>query len=133
MGMNRGNKRKQAQEILLRCLREGVSLPVALRVAGVPKATYYDWLKRYPAFAQAVECAEAEALSAIERVLYITALQGDTKSAMWLLSRRCPETYSLKHQPADEDYTVELYVPPDDGSVPYKIQLASQPTNGTKS
>ncbi len=132
MGMSRHKKRKQAQEILLRCLREGVSQSVALRIAGVPKATYYDWLKRYPKFREQVEQAESEALSAIERVLYITALQGDTKSAMWLLERRCPEVYNPKHQPVAEDYSIEILAPPDDGSVPYTVHLVERPTNGTK-
>ena len=90
----RADRRQQAQEILLRCLREGLSLPVALRLAQVPKSTYYDWLLRYPDFAQQVERAEAEAVAALERAALELAI-GERREGMirWLLERRCPEVY----------------------------------------
>ncbi len=128
----RRNRRQLAQQTLIRCLREGISLPVALRVAGVPKATYYDWLKRYPKFREQVEQAEANAIAHLERVAFSLAIDSeDWRAISWLLERRFPEVYNPKHQSAAEDYTVELEVAPDDGGSSYKVQLR-QPTNGTK-
>jgi len=114
----RTRSRKAKQELIIRCLLEGVSLPVALRLAGVPRSTYYDWLQRYPNFASAVEQAEASALRELELLAFERCRAGDSPMTRFLLSKRLPELYGNQPMRADDyDLIIEEIPSPQDFEV----------------
>ncbi len=120
-------------DTIVRALQAGVSQRMAIRLAGISRSCFYEWQRRFPDFAEAVVRAEADVIAHLERVAFSLAIDSeDWRAISWLLERRFPEVYSLKRQPTDGDYEVELEVAPDDGGSSYTVQLASQPTNGTK-
>lgn len=75
-------------ETILQTLRQGNTKRVAHLSAGVASSTFYEWVERYPEFADAVEKAEAEAESL--HVVNIRTHSADNwqASAWWLERRR---------------------------------------------
>lgn len=81
-------------DTIVRALQAGVSLSTALRVAGISRSCYYEWQRRFPDFAEAVEQAESEPLALLERTAFEIALsERSERMVQWLLERRCPENY----------------------------------------
>lgn len=114
----RTRSRKAKQELIVKCLREGISLPVALRLAGVPRSTYYDWLRRYPTFREATERAEAEFLGELERLAHIHCLQGNSPMLRWVLSKRLPTLYGNRAGETDDyNLVIEAIPSPQDFEV----------------
>ncbi len=115
-------------DAIVRALQSGVSLRTALTIANISRSCFYEWQRRFPAFAEAVEQAEASAIAHLERTAFELALyERSERMVQWLLERRCPEVYSPKQQ-SPEGYHIEVLAPPDDGSVPYEVHLR----NGVK-
>lgn len=88
----------------------GVSMEAAAEAAGVPRSTFFSWLKRgreegsdavYVQFAADIEAAQAIAENRLIRLIGRAATEGgpgDWRAAAWLLSRRHPERWSEKRQ-----------------------------------
>jgi transposase len=79
----------ERQEQILEAIRGGNYLETAARAAGVGKSTFYEWLERFPDFADAVESARAEA-EARNVAIIEKAAQASWQAAAWWLERSFP-------------------------------------------
>ena len=74
----------------------------AARYAAVAESTFFDWLRRYPEFSQAVEGAEAIAEMQAVSQIRLAARNGDARMALeWL--RHHPGTRADWHPAAELD------------------------------
>lgn len=80
---------------ITQALAVGAPVRVAARYGGVDPSTYYDWVKRYPAFASAVEAAENNAAMKWIDVLATAATQ-DWRAALAMLERRYPDDWGRR-------------------------------------
>jgi len=105
--------KKRLQARLLEHLANGATIASACGAAGVPRSTFYAWLKTDTAFSEQVELAQGQAIARAEQVILDAIAAGDAKTAMWWLERRCPE-YNPKRppQPEVDDYELVLEVVP---------------------
>ena len=73
--------------------RNSANVRAAAQAAGIEWSTAYKARKREPAFAEAWEMAEQEALDLIEARAVQVALSGDPHMLMFFLKTRRPEKY----------------------------------------
>ena len=69
-------------------IERGNTIRVAYTVNGVPERTFYDWVERYPQFAQAVKVAESKAESLHVGNIVREATAGQWTASAWWLERR---------------------------------------------
>ena len=79
---------KENQEAICRVLADGNTVSAACGVARIDRHTFYDWLKRYPEFAEAVKNAKSDARSAVESTLHGLATNGNLLAIMYWLGNR---------------------------------------------
>jgi len=72
----------------LRLLRDGLGRTLAASQLGVSRATLNATMARHPSFRQAVKQVERARIDNLFTGLYVAALQGDTRAAMFLMSRQ---------------------------------------------
>jgi sulfate adenylyltransferase subunit 1 (EFTu-like GTPase family) len=70
------------------------------KLAGISKDTFYEWLKQYSDFSDAVELAEKQAIESLVLRINIAAQgspteKSDWKAGAWLLERIAPEDFVL--------------------------------------
>ena len=75
---------------IITAIREGISHEGAANHGGIHKDTFYEWIKQYPDFSDAVK--EAEAASELELVSKIK-VDPSWQSKAWMLERRMPERW----------------------------------------
>lgn len=99
-------------------LKHGAFVETAVACAGIPKATFYYWMKLantkpksiYKKLLDAVEKAQAEAEA--NDLLYITKARAKNwKASAWRLERRFPQRWAPTHRPP-----VQADVDPDDST-----------------
>jgi hypothetical protein len=91
----------QVQGLILEALRRGCTYHVAGRVAGITRATLWNWLRRgrtsrtgkFRKFFDRVRTAEAEALAACAAQVMDAVRAGDAAAARWFLERRAPDEF----------------------------------------
>lgn len=83
-------------------LRGGNTRRAAAWAGGVDIDTFHEWLKRYPAFSDAVKTAEADAeLAMVERVRLASV---DTwQAAAWWLERKQKPDWSARQEQTGAD------------------------------
>ena len=96
-----GRKTKYTPETvakIVQAIKTGATYELAANFAGIGKTSFYDWLDKYPEFANAVK--EAEGAGAIELLARIRkeAAEGTWQAAAWILERRYPEMYGRQRQ-----------------------------------
>lgn len=74
----------------LRLLKEGLGRTMAATQLGISSTALKRTMSKCPAFRQAVEQVEQVRLDNLYTGLYVAALQGNTRAAMFLLSRGKP-------------------------------------------
>jgi hypothetical protein len=74
----------------LRLLRDGLGRTMAAAQLGISTTTLKRTMARCPSFRQAVEHVEQVRADNLFTGLYVAALRGDTRAAMFLLSREDP-------------------------------------------
>lgn len=93
------------QEAFFSFLKDGLSLDHAASLAGIPRSTVYDWLRRakeptasdaYRAFAAGVEVARAELERKALRSLLRAAEKGEWRAGVRLLELLDPETFGRR-------------------------------------
>ena len=60
---------------------------------GIKKSTFYNYVKDYPDFADAVERGKNKANANVENALYQSATKGNVKAQIFWLAHRRPETW----------------------------------------
>jgi hypothetical protein len=84
----------ELQKLICTLLQAGNTKKVAAEAAGIAESTFYDWMQTTPAFAAAVEKAEAEAeATLVTRVA--KAASNSWRAAAWLLERRNPDEWGI--------------------------------------
>lgn len=73
-------------DTILTAIRGGNYSETAASLAGVGKSTFYEWVEKYPDFADAVEEAKSEA-EANMVALIVTAARTSWQAAAWYLER----------------------------------------------
>jgi len=74
----------------------------AAHEAGVSHETFYDWLTRYPDFAEAVKKAEAAFILAALQRIDDAVQKGSWQAAAWLLERKYPAQFGVRQRLALE-------------------------------
>lgn len=95
----------ETQERICQLLRAGNTHETSAEAAGITASTFYDWKRTKPAFAHAVQQAEAEAEATLVTRIAKAAQAGSWRAACWLLERRNPERWAAgarAGQPLDE-------------------------------
>ena len=87
---------------ITKAIREGCSQEDAALLAGINRATFYEWVNTKPDFAEAVQKAHADfkrANVAAIRAAGMKAKDGEVKGSWqanaWLLERKHPEEFGL--------------------------------------
>ena len=88
----------ERQERILRSIRAGNYVETAALAAGIGKSTFYDWLDRFPDFADAVQKARAEAEARYVAVIE-QATETSWQAAAWWLERTAPNRWG-RHEHA---------------------------------
>lgn len=87
----------ERRECILDAIRAGNYVETAARAAGVGKSTFYEWLERFPEFADAVEKARAEA-----ETRYVAVIEQATvtswQAAAWWLERSAPDRWGRRER-----------------------------------
>ena len=81
------------QEAFVQVLREGHTVEMASRTAGVSRMTAYRHRKTDPAFAEAWEHAYESGTDVLEQVAIKRAIEHDSQLLMFMLKARRPEKY----------------------------------------
>ncbi|GIV07636.1 MAG: hypothetical protein KatS3mg017_0838 [Fimbriimonadales bacterium] len=75
----------------------------------------YHWMEQDPQFRDAVEAAEATAITTAEATLWVAIRSGDVKAAQWWLERRVPDyrpPARMANAPEIDDYQLVISVVP---------------------
>lgn len=101
---------------IVETLRGGNTRRAAAWAGGIEIDTFHQWLKRYPAFSDAVKQAEADAeLAMVERVRLASV---DTwQAAAWWLERKLKQDWSARQEQTGAD----------GGAVRVIVQYADEP------
>lgn len=101
---------------IVETLRGGNTRRAAAWAGGIEIDTFHQWLKRYPAFSDAVKTAEADAeLAMVERVRLASV---DTwQAAAWWLERKLKQDWSARQEQTGAD----------GGAVRVIVQYADEP------
>lgn len=71
---------------------QGVPYRHAAAIAGITETTFYEWMNKKPAFAEAIKEAEAKAVAG--RIARIRLAEGDHwQAAAWWLERKYPQEF----------------------------------------
>jgi hypothetical protein len=89
---------------ILASIQCGTPRKTACVAAGVAVSTFHGWLQRakerpsseYARFAEKLDQAREEGITARMAMINRAARDGDWRAAAWLLERDLPETFSLK-------------------------------------
>jgi hypothetical protein len=102
---------------IVETLRGGNTRRAAAWAGGIDIDTFHSWLKRYPAFSDAVKTAESDAeLAMVERVRLASV---DTwQAAAWWLERKLKQDWSARQEQTGAD----------GGAVRVIVQYADEPT-----
>lgn len=117
------------QAEIVRYLQMGASITTACAATGVPRMTYYEWLRADPRFEASCLKAIGGALARAEATIQRAIVEGDVRCAQWYLERRNPE-YRLPASATAprEDYEIVLQVVGlDDGEEDYTYTPAALP------
>lgn len=71
--------------------RECGSVFHAAKVAGIHRATYYNWIERDPAFQQAVEDSKEDCYDQVETSVFQKAINGGTLESFFYLKAHRPK------------------------------------------
>jgi transposase len=93
-------------ERFLNGIRKGATQQAAAAAAGIGRRTIYTWLQRHPAFAHALEQAEADVELRMVSII-VEAAKIDARHAEWWLERRRPDEYARRDK---LDLNLEIYV-----------------------
>lgn len=101
---------------IVETLRGGNTRRAAAWAGGIEVETFHQWLRRYPAFSDAVKAAEADAeLAMVERVRLASI---DTwQAAAWWLERKLKQDWSARQEQTGAD----------GGAVRVIVQYADEP------
>jgi hypothetical protein len=101
---------------IVETLRGGNTRRAAAWAGGIDIDTFHSWLKRYPAFSDAVKTAESDAeLAMVERVRLASV---DTwQAAAWWLERKLKQDWSARQEQTGAD----------GGAVRVIVQYADEP------
>jgi hypothetical protein len=82
----------ERQERILDAIRAGNYVETAALAAGIGKSTFYEWVERFPDFADAVQKARAEAETRYVAVIE-KASTTSWQAAAWWLERSAPSRW----------------------------------------
>ena len=83
------NTTRQRKKILIEALEKSLGVvSTACKAVGIPRGTYYTYLKKDPKFAAAVEDIEALGLDFVESALYRRVQDGDTTAIIFYLKTK---------------------------------------------
>ena len=98
-------------------IASGATNEDACKLTGIGESSFYDWIKRFPEFSEAVKKASVDFKRA--HILKI-AMDESWQSSAWLLERRFPEEYGKRIPleltgkdggPVEVDEKVHFYMP----------------------
>jgi hypothetical protein len=101
---SRGKFTPETAAAIVKSIEAGIAPERAARREGVAPGTLTRWRNEgesepegiYGDFAAAVGRAEAHMIGKVERALYAAIDKGDTRAAMWWLSKKVPAEYGEK-------------------------------------
>jgi hypothetical protein len=85
----------QRRKRILDAIRAGNHIQTAALAAGVGRSTFYEWLERFPDFADAVKSARAEAETRYVAVIEKAAATS-WQAAAWWLERSAPSRWGRR-------------------------------------
>lgn len=87
---------KARVDTIIAAIRLGAPDHLAAKAGGICRQSFYEWIKQYPEFANAV--AEAEGARAVRWLTVIdsAAQAGDAKAAEWMLERVHPQEFGRR-------------------------------------
>jgi transposase len=105
-GRPKGEPSPEVRKAICDALNAGGFLETAITFAGVPKSTFYDWMKKgakdksgvYKEFSDAIKRATATAETRY-LALIGTASKNQWQAAAWILERRWPHKFARRAVP----------------------------------
>lgn len=82
-----------AERRILDALRDGATMALAARAAGISPRTLRRWRDRHEGFNRKVQRAKAEAGADALDTINAAADEGDWRAAAWMLEKRFPDQY----------------------------------------
>lgn len=81
-------ERKAIMDAVVASLSEGTTNAKACRAAGIPRSTFWRWVRKYKDFEERVSETRIACIGRVEDALYQKALDGDTPAMIhWLRCR----------------------------------------------
>lgn len=93
----------EAVERIRHAIKLGATHELAAAYGGIGVATFYQWMKDKPDFAQVVELAEGEAAVGWLSKIEAAAMDGNWQAAAWKLERRYPGDYGRRTEKPKEE------------------------------
>lgn len=112
--MPRPNKTEQSKKALLDALEKSLGIvTTACKSAGVGRVTFYEWMKKDPDFAAAVEDIGEVTLDFAESALLMNIRQGDTTAIIFYLKtkgrgRGYIQSQNIDHTTAGQPLTRQI-------------------------
>jgi hypothetical protein len=97
-----------AEKRILDALRDGATMELAARAAGISPRTLRRWRDRHETFNRKVQRAKAEAGADALDTINEAASDGDWRAASWILEKRFPDQYGETSDLPQEE--VEAFV-----------------------
>jgi len=91
--MAKSKRTPETAERIITLLKLGNYRDHAYTAAGISHDTFYKWLKADPAFSEAVEKAEAEAISFHMAQIMKASRDGVWQASAWYLERKYPDRF----------------------------------------
>jgi len=82
----------------------------AYTAAGISHDTFYKWLKADPAFSEAVEKAEAEAIAFHMSQIIKASREGTWQASAWFLERKLPDRFGRQDRRPDGPDRQEIII-----------------------
>ena len=90
--------RPELGEEILHRMEEGLSLAAAAAEIGIYRQRVYEWVNRYPEFADTVKLAQAKRQAFLERRLLSAEIGPVVTSTIFALKNAGPEDWRDKHE-----------------------------------
>ena len=132
-GKYRADQAEKQQDVVIESLQKGCSRVVACEAAGLPRRTFYNWLKSDADFAERVAEAEDRAAATMESVVYAAGLKAESDprylraAIRWLEQRGGWQRSTFEGELDVSQLTDEELERIADGEDPAEVLLSTRP------
>lgn len=83
--------KEKVSEVLMILSENGANVHATCQACGITRKTFYEWVEKYPAFAEEVAHVREGCIDNVESAVYKEALEGNTSAAALYLNSRAKD------------------------------------------